>query len=100
LSSASSGNGVVPAARPDLRGTLAAYRRLGLHEHPLPELLARSTGADALRRLRTPAALALGAGRAGTSAATIRYRKTFGTVSISEELNMLLVGAIFLLFLA
>ena len=33
-------------------------------------------------------------------AATIRYRKTFGTVSISEELNMLLVGAIFLLFLA
>ena len=33
-------------------------------------------------------------------AATIRYRKPFGTVSISEELNMLLVGAIFLLFLA
>ena len=33
-------------------------------------------------------------------AATIRYRKRLGTVSISEELNMLLVGAIFLLFLA
>jgi hypothetical protein len=29
-----------------------------------------------------------------------KYRKPFGTVSISEELNMLLVGAIFLLFLA
>ncbi len=29
-----------------------------------------------------------------------RYRKPFGTMSISEELNMLLVGAIFLLFLA
>ena len=34
------------------------------------------------------------------AAAVIRYRKPFGTVSISEELNMLLVGAIFLLFLA
>ncbi len=33
-------------------------------------------------------------------AASIRYRKPFGTVSISEELNMLLVGAIFLVFLA
>ena len=33
-------------------------------------------------------------------AATVRYRRPFGTVSISEELNMLLVGAIFLLFLA
>ena len=32
--------------------------------------------------------------------ARVRYRKPFGTVSISEELNMLLVGAIFLLFLA
>jgi hypothetical protein len=32
--------------------------------------------------------------------AGVRYRKPFGTVSISEELNMLLVGAIFLLFLA
>ncbi len=33
-------------------------------------------------------------------AAAVRYRRPFGTVSISEELNMLLVGAIFLLFLA
>ena len=33
-------------------------------------------------------------------AAAVRRRKRFGTVSISEELNMLLVGAIFLLFLA
>ncbi len=33
-------------------------------------------------------------------AAAFRKRKPFGTVSISEELNMLLVGAIFLLFLA
>jgi hypothetical protein len=33
-------------------------------------------------------------------AAAIRYRKPLGTVSISGELNMLLVGAIFLLFLA
>jgi len=30
----------------------------------------------------------------------VRYRKPFGTMSISEQLNMLLVGAIFLLFLA
>ncbi len=34
------------------------------------------------------------------AATVIRFRKPFGTVSISEELNMLLVGAIFLLFLA
>ncbi|MFY9643261.1 MAG: hypothetical protein WCD20_08560 [Rhodomicrobium sp.] len=33
-------------------------------------------------------------------AAAVRRRKPFGTVSISEELNMLLVAAIFLLFLA
>jgi hypothetical protein len=33
-------------------------------------------------------------------AAAVRRRARFGTVSISEELNMLLVGAIFLLFLA
>lgn len=33
-------------------------------------------------------------------AAAKRYRKPFGTVSISEELNMLLAGAILLLFLA
>ncbi len=33
-------------------------------------------------------------------AAAIRYRKPFGTVSISEELNMLLVGAMLLLILA
>jgi hypothetical protein len=33
-------------------------------------------------------------------AAAVRRRTRFGTVSISEELNMLLVGAIFLLFLA
>ena len=32
--------------------------------------------------------------------AAVRYRKPFATVSISEELNMLLVGAIFLLFFA
>lgn len=32
--------------------------------------------------------------------AAVRYRKPFGTMSISEQLNMLLVGFIFLLFLA
>ncbi len=33
-------------------------------------------------------------------ATAARRRRPFGTVSISEELNMLLAGAIFLLFLA
>ncbi len=33
-------------------------------------------------------------------ATVVRYRRPFGSVSISEELNMLLIGAIFLLFFA
>ena len=32
--------------------------------------------------------------------AKLRYRRPFGTVSISEQLNMLLVGAIYLLIFA
>jgi hypothetical protein len=32
--------------------------------------------------------------------AAVRYRKPFGTMHVSEQLNMLLVGAILLLFLA
>ncbi|MGO9544477.1 MAG: hypothetical protein ACLPPF_06745 [Rhodomicrobium sp.] len=33
-------------------------------------------------------------------ASKVRYRKPFGTMSISEQLNMLLVAAIYLLFFA
>ncbi len=33
-------------------------------------------------------------------AAKVRYRRPFGTMSISEQLNMLLVGAFYLLFFA
>ncbi|MGO9171953.1 MAG: hypothetical protein ACLP7P_08315 [Rhodomicrobium sp.] len=40
------------------------------------------------------------AGKALQAAARARRRRPFGTMSVSEQLNMLLVGAIYLLFFA
>ena len=45
----------------------------------------------------TPGPSAMPAQRKREQLAKLRYRRPFGTMSVSEQLNMLLVGAIYLL---